>query len=232
MALIPIIGLIWSTATVIAAPVGTPLPLEKGTRWAYEGKVEWTVVNSARVLSTNIHWVMDVVDVMEQGAVQASVVRGMPDELAWYEPNRIPGFAVLVSTTNHVYRIQADSEQDGENLARRLVNDPYKLPPRAEEWLVFPLAKGKRWGGDVERTDYNYCWYVEERKLKRLEVEGYRVKHPAAVWTLMYRTNPDHQIVGIVPGLGITRYVYAHHGTVASVDVRLVSVSYPAKAKR
>lgn len=221
-----IIGLIGSAATAIAAPVATPFPLEKGMRWAYEGKVEWTVMNSAKVLSTNIHWVMDVVDVMQRGAVRASVVRGLPDELAWYEPNRLPGFAVLVSITNHVYRIPANSKQDGQNLARRLTSERCKLPPSAEDWLVFPLAKGKRWGGDSDRKDNYYCWYVQGKQVKNLWVEGNSAKNPAAVWTLIYRTNPDHQIMDLVAGLGITRYVFAHHGTVASADVRLVSFTH------
>ena len=87
---------------------------------ADQGKVEWTVRGSAKVLWTNIHWVMEVVNVRENGHVRAAVIRGLPEELAWYEPGRRPGFAVLVSITNHVYRISADSEQDGENLARQL----------------------------------------------------------------------------------------------------------------
>lgn len=40
-------------------------------------------------------------------------------------------------------------------------------------------------------------------------------------WELVYRSAPDHAIVRIVPGVGITSYVYEHHGTVASVDVHL-----------
>lgn len=221
------IGLIWGAVTALAAPVGTPLPLEKGMRWEYEGKVEWTVMNSTKVLSTNIYWVMDVVDVMERGAVRASVIRGLPDELAWYEPNRKPGFSVLLSLTNHVYRIPAKSEQDGQNLARRLTHEPFQLPSSAKEWLVFPLAKGKRWAGDTDREDNNYCWYVQGKKTKNLRVDGYPAKHPATVWTLIYRTNPDHQIVDLAEGLGITRYLFVHHGTVASADVRLVSFRHP-----
>jgi len=226
LCLATIIGLIGDAATATAAPLEMALPLEKGMRWAYEGKVEWTVMDSSKVLSTNIHWVMDVVDVMERGAVRASVVRGLPDELAWYEPNQMPGFAVIVCVTNHMYRISADSEQDGENLARRLTSEPYKLPPSAEEWLVFPLAKGMRWGGDTDREDNNYCWYVQGKKLESVRVEGYPARHPADVWTITYRTNPDHQTMDIEAGLGITRYVYAHHGTVASADVRLVSFTH------
>ena len=30
------------------------------------------------------------------------------------------------------------------------------------------------------------------------------------------------EIVYFVPGIGITRYVFSHHGTVAEADVRLI----------
>ena len=222
-----IIGLMWSAATATAAQVVAPFPLEKGMRWVYEGKVEWTVVNSTRVLWTNVHWVMEVADMMEGSSVRVSVIRGLPDELSWYEPGRIPESTVLVSITNHLYRIGVKSEQDGKKLARGLTDGSQKLPESADEWLVFPMAKGKRWGGDLEREDCNYCWYVEARKPENLRIQGYPAKPPADVWSLIYRTNPDHQIMNIVEGLGITRYVYAHHGTVAAVDVRLISFSHP-----
>src|SRR5206468_1545948 len=155
------IVLIWGAVTVIASPVDAPLSLEKGMHWAYEGKVEWTVMNSTTVLSTNIHWVTDVVEVMERGAVRASIVRGLPNEL------------------------------EGKNLARRLTNEPYELPSSVEEWLAFPLEKGKRWGEDTDRHDNNYCWYVQGKQVKNLRVKGYPASHPAVVWSLIYRTNPD-----------------------------------------
>jgi hypothetical protein len=38
-----------------------------------------------------------------------------------------------------------------------------------------------------------------------------------------------HQILEIAPGVGITRYVFVHHGTVATADVRLVSINLPKR---
>lgn len=42
--------------------------------------------------------------------------------------------------------------------------------------------------------------------------------------TVEYRSLPDYQAIDLVPGVGITRFVYVHHGTVAETDVRLRSV--------
>jgi hypothetical protein len=146
-------------------------------------------------------------------------------------PKPAPGFSVLVSTTNQVYELPAGSEQEAAQLARRLVNEPENLPPSSAASLIFPLAKGKRWGGDSDRQDNNYCWYVEEKQATRLRIGGYPNRQPADVWTLAYRTCPDHQIMEFVAGLGFTHYVYVHHGSVANADVRLVSVSYPTRPK-
>jgi hypothetical protein len=41
-------------------------------------------------------------------------------------------------------------------------------------------------------------------------------------WEIAYRTNPDHQLLRLVPGLGIRGFTYEHHGTVASATARLV----------
>ena len=45
---------------------------------------------------------------------------------------------------------------------------------------------------------------------------------------LSFRTRPDHTIIEFVPGIGITRYVYVHHGTVAEADVKLIEY-YPGE---
>jgi hypothetical protein len=219
-------GWVWSAVATDGVSVEAPFPLKKGLTWSYEGKVEWTAPNSAKVLSTNVHWVMEVVDVLAGDGIQASVVHGLPDQLAWYEPGRVPGFAVLVSNTNCVYRVPATDEKDAKRLARRLVGRPIDPALSREAWLVFPLTRGMRWGEDDERTDNRYCWYVEGKRAKHLRIEGFPATAPAEVWTISYRTNPDHQRLELVEGLGITRYVYVHHGTVASVDVRLVSVRH------
>ncbi|HEX3798311.1 MAG TPA: hypothetical protein VH413_06370 [Verrucomicrobiae bacterium] len=229
-----ICAIAWLCRTVgaMASPLAPcPLPLEKGMQWTYEGKVEWTEANSTVVLTTNVHWVMEVVDVMEQGEVRASVVRGMPEELAWYEPKQQPGFNVLLAISNRVYRILVNSEKEGESVGRTLTKDYSKMPPTAEEWLALPLAKGQHWGRDTERDDNKYCWYVEDGSVKNPKVEGFQADSRVTSWTLAYRTNPDYQIMEIVDGLGVTRYSYVHHGTVASADVRLVSFKRPNTTK-
>jgi hypothetical protein len=102
-----------------------------------------------------------------------------------------------------------------------------QTPPDANEFLVLPLAKGKEWAGDTERADHWYRWYVESESQERLRIKGSSLESPTRTWRIAYRTLPDHQIMEIAEGLGITQFVYQHHGTVQSVDVRLVSIEQP-----
>jgi len=96
-----------------------------------------------------------------------------------------------------------------------------------DELFVLTLAKDKCWGGDVEREDGRYCWRVEKEQTAKRRIKGLAEHHPFTVYSIAYRTNPDHQILDIAPGLGITRFIYVHHGTVATVDIHLVKFASP-----
>lgn len=221
----------WLLTSVLAlGATSCPIPLDKGTQWTYEGKVEWTLSGSATVKTAQIRWVTKVVDCIKGSKAQAAVVRGFPDELMWYEPSRSPSFSVLLSVSNHVYRLRAEGEDQAGFLARQLIRNPRQLPQTAEALLELPLALGRTWGQDPGREDTWYGWCVEQVQAKALPVRGFASKRPLKTYQLAYRTCPDHQLLDIAPGLGIVRFVYHHHGTVASTDVHLVSVSKPGKS--
>ena len=88
------------------------------------------------------------------------------------------------------------------------------------------LRVGRTFGGERSarhRPDKWYRWHVEEARC--VQLRGVSGIDPARQWReyrIGYRTNPAHVLVYFVPGLGITRYVYRHHGTPASTDVRLI----------
>lgn len=209
-----------------APPVLSPIPLEKGNQWTYEGKIETTLSGSSTVYSTNICWVMEIIASTKSTNAQAAVVRGFPDELPWYEPAQLPGFCVLLNFSNRVFQFKAKSEKDARSILQEVINQPGKYSAQAQDFnelLQLPLAEGRRWGGDLQREDGWYCRRVEQARSAKLQIEGCSENTARTVYTLAYRTNPDHQLLDIAPGLGITRYVYEHHGTVATVDVRLVS---------
>jgi hypothetical protein len=214
-----------------AAPAGCPIPLEKGMQWTYEGKVRWTSVNSAPKGPTKVRWVMEVLDLVTNQSARAAVIRGMPDELSGYDAGFQPRYSVLLCVSNRVFRFCEATEQRARNKAHDLLRSSPQTVSDCNEYLVLPLAKGKEWAGDDERPDHWYRWYVEAERRTPMRVKGYPGSRSVPTWTIAYRTCPEHEIVEIAEGIGITRFVYEHHGTVQWADVRLISFT-PHGAQR
>ena len=187
-----------------------PFPLEKGTKWVYEGKVEWTAPGSAKVRTANIRWVSEVHASFTGTNVRAAVVSGFPDELAWYEPGQTPGFCVPLIVKDRVYRFETDGKNQATRLARRLAENPLALAGGGEKILQWPLTVGRKWGQDPVREDTWYCWCVEQVETRALSIKGLTGSPPLKIYQLAYRTCPDHQLVDVAPGLGVVRFVYAH----------------------
>jgi hypothetical protein len=165
---------------------------------------------------------MEALAVVTNASARAVVVRGLPAELTGYKPGLKPGYDVLLIAGNGVYRFEASTEGAASAKARELLKTGNSGLAEADELIALPLARGKAWAGDTDRRDHWYCWHVEEEGRGRPRVKSSPVAGAVPTWLIAYRTNPDHQIMEIAEGLGITRYVYEHHGTVQSVDARLV----------
>ena len=75
----------------------------------------------------------------------------------------------------------------------------------------------------TERRDSFYAWLVESAEPVPPRFRRFQTGLTDSLYSLVYRTNPDHQIVGFVPGLGVTRYVYGHRGTVADAEAQLIA---------
>jgi len=209
-------------AKAAAAPLPCPIPLEKGNQWTYEATVRWTPVNSPALGPHHLRWEMTVREVVTNRHARAAVVRGMPDDLTWYEPGKQPEYGVLVCTSNMVYRFGAKTEKEANAKARRILKAP--VLSVLNEFLMLPLAEGKEWAADTgNRDDHWYRWYVELAGREKHQVKGFATDRSTPTWRIAYRTCPDEQVMEIAEGLGITRYFYEHHGTVAFVDSRLVS---------
>jgi len=214
-------------------PPRPPVPLEQGTVWVYEGQVSWTVPNSAEVRSAPLRWVAEVVESFDTLECRAALVRGWPDELAWYEPGQNPGLTLVVMYGNRVFTRGVQGEPEAREAVAKLSREAERvLLADSDVFLDLPLAKSKRWGGDPGRADTLYCWFVEDVREGPLRVRGCPSSAIYTTYTVAYRTLPDHQVVEIAPGLGIVRYEYEHHGTVACADVRLVEFRAPKAKKR
>jgi hypothetical protein len=220
------LGLVFRTIGA-SAMLSCPIPLEKGTKWSYVANVAWTVSGTSRPAIAKIPWSTEIVDSFKGSNAQAAVVFGFPNELVGYEPGQSAHFSVLPAVSNRLYHLPTDGENAARSLARQLSANPSELPTSAEPFLESPLASGHKWGQEPGRNDNMYCWYVEGAGEVPPRCKAFLKNPPSKVVRVSYRTCPDHQLLDIVPELGIVRYVYRHHGTMASSDVRLVAFSTP-----
>jgi hypothetical protein len=170
---------------------------------------------------------MQILTTREGRDLRGALVRGWIQELAWYHPGQTPGYSVLLARGRRLYHV-ATSDSASAVLTLQRALEPDAPPPQGWELIVdSSLAVGHVYGQTAEtgdRPDTFYAWYVESGKAIR-PPSGWSAAGPTVMqWRLVYRTAPDHQVLDVVPGLGITHYVYGHHGTVADSDVELVSV--------
>jgi hypothetical protein len=155
------------------------------------------------------------------------VVRGWIQELAWYEPGKTPGYSLLLARGHRLYHQAAQDSASALLSLQRAIEPGAALPQDWDLIVDSTLAVGHSYGQMAERgnrPDNLYAWYLESSETVR-PPPGWVLSSPTVLqWRLAYRTMPDHQLLDIVPGLGITHYVYGHHGTVADAEVKLISV--------
>lgn len=201
------------------------LPLTAGASWTYRADVTWAV-GSGSLGRRSVAWTTTVLSVRTTDSAVAATIRGWPGDLASWEPGREPSVSVLYCTGGRVYHVRPRI-----GTAAALVEDLLsgtQRPVADDLILELPLHTGALFGRDpAARTDNLYAWLVEGAQPVPPSV---RRLHPGigdSLYSVAYRTNPDHTIVGFVPGLGVVHYVYEHHGTPAASDAWLVG--YPAQ---
>jgi hypothetical protein len=199
-------------------------PLEKGRYWVYRGSVKWTPERVAsQVRSRHITWRMKIRDVIESPKYRIAVVTGFPGDLAWYEEGMPPRWSLLVADDRRIYGRDYETREEALEAAQAIKTGGRKGVKDLECILEFPLKQGKKFETRSKaRPEAPYFWVVEGVDEVNLRVSGYASPGPVTRYRLVRRTGPDQTTMEFVAGLGITRYVYEHHGTVAFEDVRLV----------
>lgn len=231
-------GLIGWSVVACALPQedGPPneyFPLIKGSYSIYSAQVEWTEGDSSKgnvqVRRAEITWKSEMVDVFERGRIRAARIRGFVYDLAWYEPSKPPGdYVILQVGTNHYHVIQGNTEE----MWNRIVTSngfSYLEELCADNLMLeVPLAVGAVFGDFTETPRGAYCNLVtDEHTFDPGSVKGALLLPSAKEFLIRYWTNPDHSITGFVPGLGVTSFVYRHHGTVANCQAKLIEVHRP-----
>lgn len=228
-----VFGLCLALPAIGLAEGADPFPLVKGNYWVYRGLTRWTPENSHEVRENVITCRMEVVNTLRKGNLRAAVLKGHPQDLAWYQDGKEAGDYLIVRVgaerfylyTYSMNKVVAALRESGPGAKSTVPEDPQSL------FLDLPLKLWKRFGEPemVERPDGWYCWVVEEITRRHFaDVAGIPPEKQWTEFQLALRSLPDHQIVNFVPGIGITRYRYAHHGTVSQADVHLVEF-HPAR---
>ena len=228
-----VIGLVGMTVLLAAQgrgqssePPAQSFPLVEGNRWVYYGTVKWTRPNSGDVIEQAIQWDMEVLKVVAREHVTGVLIKGFPSELAWYEDGQRPEEHLIVQVGPDKFYLLSGSQKDDAWAALQAGRVWLgSLLSESDLWLELPLMRGKVFGEteSLTRPDQWYCWHVEEELPADLSrIRGLSSQPSTRTYQVALRTLPDHQIVSFVPGVGVTRYVYQHHGTVSEVDVSLV----------
>ena len=201
-----------------------PYPLEKGNYWIYRGNVKWTPEGAGqKVRFKSLTWEMRVRDVIDSPDYRIALVTGLPNDVAWYEEGMAPRYSLLVQNDESVSWSDYQTESDAMNAAEKIANKAEESMDSMRWLLKFPLVKGEEYDQtDNSRTDKMYAWYVKKADMVKISVKGYKGPKRANRFRIVYKTLGDCIIMEFVPGIGITRYIYEHNGTVAFEDMRLV----------
>ena len=198
------------------------LPLKLGTSWTYRAEVAWDAGGSDHARRQRVLWTTTVVSVLSSDSAVAATVRGWPTDLAWWEPQRSPTTSVIYCRGGRVYLVHCPTDS-APALAASLLSGAQRAG-LDDLILELPLRTGQLYGRDIaERHDTFYAWFVESAESIPSAVRRLRPGLGDSLYAVTYRSNPDHTILGFVPGLGIAHYVYVHHGTVAEADAWLVA---------
>ena len=201
-------------------------PLSEGTKWTYQGVVRWSHENSNDVSETQVTWTTEVEQVIRREHLTAAVIRGFPSDLNWSDGNPEPANTLLVALDRgEYYLLQNEEIRDSLKRLQNTSDSLHGFPDPDDGFLRSPLAKGKKFcdPDGMARDDDMYCWAVNSvESVSLTNVKGLAPKR-YEVYEMGYRTNPDDITLQLLPGVGVIRYQYHHHGTVAETDVKLVA---------
>ena len=200
--------------------------MRAGTTWTYQAHVSWTVAGSARTRDTTLTWTTRILTTIRRDSSLVAAVENWPSTLAWWEPSHTPDTTLLVCLNDRVYHL-GRSQHAGGSAVSEAASGALSLTSD-NLILALPLHERLLYGQEPSgRTDTFYGWFVEAAAPMPHSLVRLGASPNDSLYTIAYRTVPDHQIVQFAPRLGVIRYTYAHHGTVATASATLVSARVP-----
>lgn len=206
------------------APAENPFPMSPGTYWIYRGTVRWTHENSDQVSEAPITWRTEIRRVIQHGDVHGIVISGFPFDSAWSDDQPKISDSLLVESKGKFYWITDARFQQAVNRLEQSSDSLDGLFTDDDLMLEWPLHEGQKYCDPtgMARPDESYCWVVTSSQKASLAGVAGVENGERNEFVLEYRTNPDNTRFTFVPRVGITRYEYHHHGTVADTELQLV----------
>jgi hypothetical protein len=200
-------------------------PLIRGNYWIYQGKGRWTE-EDGKIVERICTVRMEVLEVIKRDSLTVAVVRGALGDYATEGPADLRDHLIIRAGATAYF----DVENDRVAAILKKVKDPKEnllglLRDNEEPILDLPLVLGKRYGDPTQMTreDPYYCWIVtKDEEVALRSVKGLRPPRKRKQFTLRYLTLPSEVLMDFVPGVGITRYRYRHHGSFAEADLKLI----------
>ncbi len=204
-------------------------PMDPGTVWTYEGLVRWTdQTKPDGADEKHLTWRCEVRRLIEKNEIRGAIISGWPSDLDWSEGQAPPREHLLVEYRGNFYLVDGNKSREIRAKIEQGAKEFGDVLGPDDLFLKWPLREREKFGCDSEsmnRPDSMYCWTVDSHDpALPMKIAGIPAdQHDSYVLT--FRTNPDHMQVVFIPGFGIARYEYHHHGTVAETELTLVSVS-------
>ena len=206
-------------------------PMSKGTTWVYLARVKWGKQGTDVGGTTTLRWTMIVVDSVRKDEISAALLHGGPWDLAWYEPGVQPLDHLVVRMADTYYLLHDDVSSTfadikagkTANLNEQLADDIwFKVPLQISDNFCSPQNE--------DNAPFN-CWSVEKvTATSLLKIPGLRTGASETEYFLSFMTNPDSEMLTLVPGAGIISWNYEHHGTVAEASLKLIEFRAPGSS--
>jgi len=190
------------------------IPLQRGNLWKYQGNYNGKPVSCC----------MEVHDILKKGNLTFALMKGFPTDVMEGENWEPSVWGLLAVGNEHYYKVSGNridsidqKLSDNGNVQSGLVND-------SDIFLEALYGTGQTFGeaAQLTRDDGNYFWKVTGKQaFEPSAVRGLKLMGPFDSYSLTYKTVADETIMDVVPGIGIVRYRYSHHGTPAELDMKL-----------
>jgi hypothetical protein len=198
-------------------------PMSVGTSWTYRGIVRWTH-DINKVSETRVEWKMEVRRLIHHGEYTGAIVSGFPTDLDWSDGKVNPTDSLLIQFGQEKFYLIPDERfAKSVEMLENPTNPLKGLLSEDDLFLELPLVRGKKFcdAEAMARPDSSYCWVVDSSKSIGLDKVVGAPRGLLTSYRIRYVTNPDDIGLDFVPGVGLIRYEYHHHGTVADTELKL-----------